>query len=143
MGCPVPHPAYQMLLAEVADLRRQLGAAQRTSWQLDRDCQAHAEAAADLRRQLAEIRTAMTGYADSDLVSLGTTLRASADKSAEYYEAMKDTQEEAADLRRQLAEVPVNAMLECIGPNDYDFTAPASAVQRFAIWLEAQRAARQ
>ena len=59
---------------------------------------------ADLRRQLDAIRTAMHGYADSDLVSLATTLRATADASSAHYEAMLDACGEAADLRRQLAE---------------------------------------
>ena len=50
---------------------------------------------------------------------------------------------ENADLRRQLDAVPVDAMLECIGPDGYDFTAPTLTVQRFANWLEAERAARR
>ena len=70
-----------------------------------------AEEAADLRQQLAEanaalggLRVALNGYHDSDLVSLATTLRSTADKATEYHEAMTTAHEEAADLRRQSAE---------------------------------------
>ena len=44
---------------------------------------------------------------------------------------------EAAEAK--LAAVPVQAMLECIRPDDYDFSASLAAVEAFAIWLEAQR----
>ena len=43
------------------------------------------------------------------------------------------------ELEAKLAAVPVQAMLECIRPDDYDFSASLAAVEAFAIWLEAQR----
>ncbi len=67
----------------------------------------------------------------------------------DYAQLCAELAVENTDLRRQLAEaqaqlaaVPIAAILECIGPDDYDFTAPTLTVLAFADWLEVQRATR-
>jgi hypothetical protein len=52
---------------------------------------------------------------------------------------LEDAHRRIAELEAKLAAVPVQAMLECIRPDDYDFSASLAAVEAFAIWLEAQR----
>lgn len=58
---------------------------------------------------------------------------------AQCKESANEWRERAEAAETKLAAVPVQAMLECILPDDYDFSASLAAVGAFAIWLEAQR----
>jgi hypothetical protein len=56
---------------------------------------------------------------------------------------LEDAHRTIGELKAQLDAVPIDAMLALIGPDDYDFTGLLSDVEKFATWLEAERAKRK
>jgi hypothetical protein len=96
----------------------------------------------DLRRQLAECQANAPKYLRAQNMQMR--------RAVQLFEQQLSAAEDERDaLRRQLAEaqaelsaVPVDAMLACIGPDDYDFTTQTLTILEFANWLEAQRSRR-